>query len=150
MLNIYLWKKMITSSSECYLLFVMITSRESTPTQCIPTHKKNCPSPAVLNHSVSPRWPNLDLTHWHSLSPIAFVWMCQIWSRRHPVVDTTGCVPSVLPNILAWCRVNVGPSSSTLAQPEPYIGPLPRVCWDSIWYRSDLGNLQYTLIHSKH
>ena len=30
---------------------------------------------------------------------------------------------------LAQCWVNVGPSSSTLAQHYPKIGPMSRVCW---------------------
>ena len=31
----------------------------------------------------------------------------------------------------AQSRVNIGPSSKTLAQHQPNIGPTPRVCWDA-------------------
>ena len=32
---------------------------------------------------------------------------------------------------LAQCWADVGPSSTTLAQHQPNIGPIPRVCWDT-------------------
>ena len=33
--------------------------------------------------------------------------------------------------MLALCRADVGPSSTTLAQHQPNIGAMPRVCWDT-------------------
>ena len=55
--------------------------------------------------------------------------MMSVWRLQH-VSDHKGTQLPSKYEALAQCWADVVPSSTTLAQPQPNIGPTPRVCWE--------------------
>ena len=78
--------------------------------------------PALSHYWVCIVFLGVQSSPWRSLTPVITLPRTHCQSSKH---DTLG-----------HCWAGVEPSSATLAQHQPSIGPMYRVCWESRWFEN--------------